>query len=369
MMKNYQIQILSAILVLILIEIPSVFAIDYDLNLVELRIVDLQILSVDDTPGYSADNSNLLKITVNATNVGEDYFLVSAKLFKILVMEPDLRKSTPEKPILEMVDNYYTSYDDELEVRYDNLPSRELFDECDYIHDSVSVGESKVFTICFDILKTWNHGSLNLNGSKEYYLVMMANHQSSTCPNCKKILLRSSEFNQQNLFPNWVQHLVQWHKQGFVSDKEYEESIKYLTTKGIITNVGEEINHKDSIATKNQQLKEHQTRLTSAQQTNLYVSTIKFYETNFQEGVFSGLDCKKQNGIVTLSGDYNNDSNFYQAVFFKLLLLDGSSHVVDSGIGKIVDVTPKDFRHFSVSIPHNEEINNCLVKIDSKFQK
>jgi hypothetical protein len=368
-MGDYQIQILATILVVILIEIPSAFAIDYDLNLVDLKIVDLQVLSVDDTPGYSPDNSNLVKITVNATNIGEDYFLVSAKLFKIWVMEHDLRKSTPEKPVLEMVDNYYTSYDDELEVRYDNLPSRELFDECDYIHDSVSVGESKVFTICFDILKTWNHGSLNLNGSKKYYLVMMANHQSTTCPNCKKILLHTPGFDQQNHFPDWVQHLVQWHKQGIVSDQEYDESIRYLTNKGIITKVVAETHSKDSIVTKNQQLKEHQARLTSTQQTNLYVSAIKFYEPKFQDEVFSGIICKKQNNIITLSGDYHNDDNFYQAVFFKLLLLDGSGHAVDSGIEKMVDVTPKDFRHFSVSVPHKEEINNCLVIIDSKFQK
>ena len=186
--------ILAAIIGLALIGIPLAFAInlpsiDYDMNLIDIKIIDLQVLSLDDTPGYYLDNSDLLKITVNVTNNGVDYFLVSDKMFKIWVMEPDLTKSSQNNEVLEIVDNYYTSYDDQLEVRYDNLQSRELFEECDYTNDRVRIGESKVFTVCYDVLRIWNNENLNLDDSKKYYLVMMNINQVTSCPNCKKILL------------------------------------------------------------------------------------------------------------------------------------------------------------------------------------
>jgi len=117
---------------------------------------------------------------------------------------------------------------------------------------------------------------------------------------------------------------------------------------------------------KNQQLKEHQTRLSLAQQTNLYVSAMSFYETNHPES-FTGVICKKQNNVVTLSGDYTNDDTYYEAVFFKLLLFDGLNNVVSTGLSKIVDVLPGEFSHFSVSTPYEGRINSCFVMIDSKF--
>jgi hypothetical protein len=117
---------------------------------------------------------------------------------------------------------------------------------------------------------------------------------------------------------------------------------------------------------KNLQLKEHQARLSLAQQNNLYVSAMNFYESKYSDD-FSGVLCKKQNNIVTLSGDYTNDGVYYQAVFFKLLIFDDLGSVLDTGIAKIVDVTPKDFRDFSVSTSYKGKINNCFVMIDSKF--
>lgn len=362
-------QILIIIVVLVLIGIPSAFANDYDVSLIDVEIVDLQIISLDDTPGYYQDNSNLIKITLNVTNNGLDYFLVSDKLFKIWVMEPNFRKSTADNTVFEIADNYYTFYDDELEVRYDDLPSRELFEECDYIHDRVFIGESKVFTICFDVLKIWNNDFPNLDGSKKNYLVMMANHQSTTCPNCKKLLLSTPEVDQKMHFPNWVRNLVNWHNQGIISEQEYQNSIEYLVVKGIISKVADEVNSMMSLTSKNQQLKEHQARLSLALQPNLNVSAMNFYESKFADDVFSGIICKKQNNIVTLSGDYTNDDYFYQAVFFKLLLFDDSGNVVNIGMAKIVDVVPEDLRHFSVSVSHKDKINSCMIMVDSKFKK
>ena len=77
-------------------------------------------------------------------------------------MEPDIRKSTPDLEVLELVDNYYTSYNDGLEVKYDNLQSRELFEECEWINTRIRIDVSYVFTVCYDILRIWNNEILIL---------------------------------------------------------------------------------------------------------------------------------------------------------------------------------------------------------------
>jgi len=129
--------------------------------------VDIQTIFMDDTPGYYFDNSDLVKISINVTNNGVDYFLLNDKMLKIWVMEPDFRKSSPDNEVFVMVDNYYTTYDDGLEVRYDNFQSRELFEECDYTNERIRIGVSKVFTVCYDILRIWNNEVLNMDGQKK----------------------------------------------------------------------------------------------------------------------------------------------------------------------------------------------------------
>ena len=288
------------------------------------------------------------------------------KMIKLWAMEPDYRKSTTENEVFDLVDNYITIYDDEIEVIYDNLPSRELFEECDWIIERIRIEQSKEITVCYNILRIWNNEVLNIDGEKQYYLVMMNNQQTSSCPNCKKILLSTSEPTVQYQIPSWVQNLFEWHQLGIISDKEFEYTMEYLVAAGIIPEVQEKSQIASTLENKNLQLKEHQARLSLAQQTNLYVSAMSFYETNHSEN-FTGVICKKQNNVVTVSGDYTNDDEYYDEVFFKLLLFDELNNVVSTGLSKIIDVIPGEFRHFSVSTPYKDKINSCFVMIDSKF--
>ncbi len=362
--------ILPTIAILV-IGIPSSFAIyqpsiDNDMDLVDVDVIDIQTFFMDDTPGYYLDNSDLIKITINVTNNGLDYFLLNDKMVKLWVMEPDYRKSTPDKEVLDLVDNYSTIYDDELEVIFDNLQSRELFEECDWIIERIRIEQSKQITVCYNILRIWNNEALNIDGQKQYYLVMMNNNQATSCPNCKKILLSTSEPTEQYQIPSWVQNLFEWHELGLISNKELEHSIDYLVAVGIIPEDKEKNQTVSTLENKNLQLKEHQARLSLAQQTNLYVSAMSFYETDHSEN-FSGVICKKQNNIVTLTGDYTNDDSNYEAVFFKLLVFDELNNVVSTGLSKILDVIPGEFRGFSVSTPYKDKINSCFVMIDSKF--
>jgi hypothetical protein len=256
-----------------------------------------------------------------------------------------------------------------LEVRYDDFQSREVFEECDYTNDEVGIGESKVFTVCYDVLRIWNNEVLNIDNSKKYYLVMMNNYQATSCPNCKKILLSSPEHYNNYHFPEWVHNLFEWHNRGIISDQEYRDSIEFLVTAGIIHKTVDTTDLSAALEDKNQQLKKHQERLSFAYKTNLYVSYLRFYESDYDEKIFSGITCKKHNNIVTLSGDYTNDDDYYDTIFFKLLVFDELENVVSTGLAKIVDVVPGEFRHFSVSTPHSEKMNRCFVMIDSKFPR
>ncbi len=166
--------------------------------------------------------------------------------------------------------------------------------------------------------------------------------------------------------PDWIQNILEWHKQGLISDQEYQNSIEYLIETGIITEDAFKKEIQIMLAEKNRQLKVHQANLLLAQQTNLYVSSMNFYESIYNDE-FSGVLCKKQNNIVTLSGDYTNEGIYYYTVFFKLILFDEFGNVVAGGLSKIVDVTTKDFRNFSVSTPYKGKIDQCLVMVDSKF--
>ena len=286
-------------------------------------------------------------------------------MVKLWAMEPDYRKSSTNNIVYDLVDNYSTIYDDELEVIYDNLQSRELFEECDHINERIRIGESKEITVCYNILRIWNNEVLKIDGEKLYYIVMMNNQQASSCPNCKKILVSSFD-NFKGETPLWIQNLFIWYSQGKISKQDFQNSIEYLVESGIIAKKTREIQTVPTLENKNQELKEHQQRLNLAQQTNLYVSMMNHYESEYNDS-FSGVTCKRQNNIVTLSGDFTNGEQYQDTVFFKLLVFDELGSVVSTGISRIVDVTSKEFRDFSVSTPFAGRMNSCFVMVDSKF--
>ena len=171
---------------------------------------------------------------------------------------------------------------------------------------------------------------------------------------------------ESSSIPDWIQNILEWHKQGLISDREYQNFTEYLVEMGIITEDAIKKEIQLMLAEKNMQLKNHQSNLLLAQQTNLYVSSINFYESKYNDE-FSGVLCKKQNNIVTLSGEYTNENIYYFTVFFKLILFDEFGNEVASGISKIVEVASNDSRNFSVSTPYKGNIDQCLVMVDSKF--
>ena len=166
--------------------------------------------------------------------------------------------------------------------------------------------------------------------------------------------------------PEWIQNIFDWHSKGLIPDSEFQSAINYLQENNILKVIPESIPDHTTLDVKNQSLKEYQRKLASALASNLYVSGMAFYEPRYLDE-FTGVTCIQQNNIVTYSGDYKNNKEFHTAVFFKLLLYDGNQ-VVETGLSKVIDVVPGEFRHFEVSAPYKEKFSNCLVIVDSKFQ-
>jgi hypothetical protein len=315
---------------------------------------------MDDTPRYEYDNADLVKITIIVTNKGSESFVVLDKMFELWIMEPN-KKDSKE---FSLVDNYDTTYDDEFEVRYEEMNSRELYNECDQTIEGIDTGESLNFTLCYDILRLHNKGAVDLQGSKRYVLVMMDNQQSTSCPNCKKIMLTKESGSQMQIMPKWVLKLVDWKNRFLISEEEFQKAMEYLASRGIIDMDSEK--SLGGLAAKNKELANYQHILSSAYNKNLFVSAIQMLEAR-DSADFTGMICKKQNNVITLDADYTNENTEYEVIFFRLKVFDSSGNVAIDGLSKIVDVAPKSFRHVSVSAPAVQDPNYCTISVDSRF--
>ena len=190
---------------------------------VDVEIVDLKIIPMDDKLKDPLDDSDVIIIKFEITNRGIDYFVLSDKMFKILVLDPSfpVGEGKPESSFI--IDNYFTLYDDELETRYDDYPNLEIFEDCEYLHDRIFVNETETYSICFDVLRKRSNEILNIDGSKHYFLALMDNSQYNSCPNCVENLL-----SMETKMPQWFENNLRWYDEGKISKAELENAIKYL---------------------------------------------------------------------------------------------------------------------------------------------
>ena len=190
---------------------------------VDVEILDLKIIPMNDKPNDPFDDSDVILITFEIANKGIDYFVLSDKMFKILVMDPSfpVGEGKPESSFI--IDNYFTLYDDELETRYDDYPNLEIFEDCEYLHDRIFLDQTETYSICFDILRKWDNKVLNINGPEYYFLTLMDNSQFNSCPNCIENLL-----SMETKIPQWFENNLRWYDEGKISKAELENAINYL---------------------------------------------------------------------------------------------------------------------------------------------
>jgi len=190
---------------------------------VDVEIVDLKIIPMNDKPKDPFDDSDVILITFEITNRGIDYFVLSDKMFKILVMDPSfpVGEGKPESSFI--IENYFTLYDVELETRYDDYPNLEIFEDCEYLHDRIFANQTETYSICFDVLRKWDNKVLNIDGPEHYFLTLMDGNQFNSCPNCIENLL-----SMETKMPQWFENNFRWYDEGKISKAELENAIKYL---------------------------------------------------------------------------------------------------------------------------------------------
>ena len=199
-----------------------------NLDLLELEILDLEIFPREDTPNI-LDEADLIKIKFQITKKDTGFFALSDKMFRIQVIDPGLIRDGEIIRPSKKVDTYFTSYDDELRVRYKYLrpdisPNHRwpggIFEDCDYLKKRIFTNEPAEYTICFDVLRRWINEPLNLDGEKNYFLYLMDNTQSDSCPNCKKILLSSNVTKIQ------LEQFVEYSEDTLICKKGFEKIYK-----------------------------------------------------------------------------------------------------------------------------------------------
>jgi len=87
--------------------------------------------------------------------------------------------------------SFKAKYDDNFEVRYQGLESYHYFEDCEYFHDVLLYTETRIYTVCYDVLRRLNIVPVDFEGNKQYILTLMDNIQSNSCPNCRELLLSS----------------------------------------------------------------------------------------------------------------------------------------------------------------------------------
>jgi hypothetical protein len=196
-----------------------------------------------DEPG---DFSDILQIKFNVTNNGLEHFSIYKNMFQIDVVDPrkqyqEFRRTNQDY----VVDNYYPQYIEDFKLRFQDITIPQSLFECELLNHSLRVNQTQTLSVCFDVKQKWSNESLDLNGPKSYYLVMMDNKFTTSCPNCKSVLLNEyydnhiieSEISDYEIPEDlllWLDVLVVWRENSIISDQEFSNAIEFLAKRGII---------------------------------------------------------------------------------------------------------------------------------------
>ena len=219
---------------------------NHDFSKLDFEVLDVKkffIPKLIDEPG---DFSDILQVKFNVTNHGLEYFVVYKDMFQIDVIDPreqyqEFRRTNQDY----VVDNYYPQYIEDFKLRFQDVALPQSLFECELLNHSLRVNQTRTLSVCFDVKQKWSNESLDLNGPKSYYLVMMDNKFTTSCPNCKSALLNEyyknpideleiSDYDIPEDLLSWLDTLVIWLENCIISDQEFLNAIEFLAKRGII---------------------------------------------------------------------------------------------------------------------------------------
>ena len=216
---------------------------NYKIIFHDLSQVDFQLLEVNkhfipkwiDEP---RDFSDILQIKFKITNKNLENFVIYKNMFQIDVIDPRIKQSALPKDFV--VDNYYPQYIEDFKLRFQDIDLPQSLFDCELLNEDLKINRPKTLSVCFDVKQKWTNYPLDLNGPLLYYLVMMDNKFTTSCPNCKAILLNNftnSDLLNYNLSPKilvWLNKLKNWESESLISNKEFSSAINYLEENKII---------------------------------------------------------------------------------------------------------------------------------------
>ena len=228
----------------------------HDLTRLDFKVLEVKKFFIPkwiDDPG---DYSDILQIKFNATNNSLNNFVIYKDMFQIDVIDPNERyREVRVNNQKFVVDNYFPQYIEDFKLRFQDIDLPKNLEECELLNHSLKKNQTRTLSVCFDVKQKWSNQSLELKGPRQYYLVMMDNKYTTSCPNCKVFLLneyyQSQEYNSipKNIL-DWLSKLSSWNKDLLISEKEFSNAINYIIKKGTIKEIPDEFKEK-STETKN----------------------------------------------------------------------------------------------------------------------
>ena len=224
----------------------------HDLSKLDFEILEVKKFFIPKWINEPGDYSDILQIKFNATNNGLNHFVIYKNMFQIDVVDPreqfqEVRRTNQDY----VVDNYYPRYIEDFKLRFQDIALPPSLFDCELLNHNIKVNHTKSLSVCFDVKQKWSNQPLDLSGPRLYYLVMMDNKFSTSCPNCKSVLLNEHYDNSmtkseisdripQNLWM-WLDKLANWNDKSIISNQEFSNAIDYLVKKKIIEQSPNEI--------------------------------------------------------------------------------------------------------------------------------
>lgn len=168
-----------------------------NMSSIDLQIIETEVIPINYWIREPGDFSDIIIIKFDINNIGSEKFLIKKDMFRIDVLDPRLQeRSDKELRYSElMVDNYFPEYSEDFKLRFQDTVFSHGFEECTLLNELLHANKTKTLHVCFDVRQLWNNEKLDLDGPKQYYLIMNDNKASTSCPNCKKIKLESTNEN------------------------------------------------------------------------------------------------------------------------------------------------------------------------------
>ncbi len=163
----------------------------YDLSLVNLEILETEVFQIEENPNYPFDAADIVKIKFQVTKTEPGLFIASDRMFRLVATASSFLAEPGFDSFRGQSISFKAMYDDNFEVRYQGLESFHYFEGCEYFHDILLDTETKSYTVCYDVLRRLNIVPVNFEGNRHYYLTLMDNTQSNSCPNCRELLVSS----------------------------------------------------------------------------------------------------------------------------------------------------------------------------------